>query len=410
MGRTSVFMLVVAAAVWGCGSSSSSSSTGGTGQSSGSSGASGGSSGSTGSTGHGATFQTFTMGATPFNTLAISASGTLWAAGDHFIEPAGNLQLFSFDPVSGQGTPHEVAGTSGARIIGGGLAIDASGNVWLTTGPGSGSGTATNVSLIEVSPTGVVLQRIHDVDANPSVSCYQNPCPNYPLSLFPTPGGPTIDAAGNIWVLKGFYFAELSPAGTLLSAAAAVTDYGANVDAIAIDATGKLWTIDNGNNVLVTLVPGRTPTLIPLPASIKGASHLVFDHQGTPWLAFSGDFTHPGAVVKLTAAGAVAATYPVPDMGSADGLIADAADTLWVVDNTKGLLRAMTTAGAFTNQIVMPFGMGMGMAPPALGVDASGTIWYGGTDATHGPGTLNALKGVAAGPQFFPYAGPQYPY
>jgi streptogramin lyase len=360
------------------------------------------------------TFQTFTMGCCDFATLAIDSAGRVWAASD-FIQPSGNVQIYRFDPGTKTSTGFEISGTSGAQVVSGGISIDATGNVWIVTTPQPGVSSATGVALLQVSPTGSVLTRIHDIDTNPGLSCYQNPCPNYPFS---NPGTAMVDRAGNIWVkdiytgVPGFFLTQLTPTGTLGMYANVATGFGASVASIEIDGAGNLWTIDEGNNMLVKMAPGSAAQTFALPASVNLAGlHLAFDKQGTPWIAVGGGASTAGSLLKMTTSGTVAATYAIPNAGTADGVVVDNANMLWVVDNNDLKLRAVSTSGTFVAEYTMPRGANGGTgAPTPLGIDAAGNVWYGGTDITNGTGALNELAGVATGPQYFPYMGPQYPY
>ncbi|MFL5321987.1 MAG: hypothetical protein ACJ790_20160 [Myxococcaceae bacterium] len=401
-------MVLFASLILACGGGGGGGGTGG-----GGGGGSGGGAGGGGGASS-ATFETFKAGCCSFGTIAIDSQNRVWAASPSQIEPANNLQLYRFDPSSNAFSNFELSGTSGARVVSGGISIDSGGNVWVVTQPYPGVSSATATQLLEVSPDGAVVKRVHNVDTSPGTSCFQNPCPNYP---FDGPSSTAIAPNGDIWVtdrytgVNAFTLTAIHPDGTFAGYHNVQVSTGPYVDQLVIDGSGNLWTIDELNNLLVKYTPGGTDAQYTLPASIKGTGlHLAIDKDGALWIAEGGQNFNAGAMIKLTASGTVAATYPIPNDGTAEGAIVDAANHLWIVDNHNLKLHEMGTDGTFMAEFTMPFGSGQQAARPPLGIDAAGNVWFGGSDDTNGTGALNKLSGVASGPRYFPYSGPQYPY
>ncbi len=200
--------------------------------------------------------------------LAIDGSGNVWVTdGGQVVE----LNPSGVAAVPG-GYPN--AGPSD------GVAIDGHGNAWITTGE-------FGDSLLEVSSSGVVL----------------SPAGGYMGGGLYTPLNVAVDAAGNIWaVTDSLGPAEFSNAGVALSPSTGFTGGGIHFFTdLAIDGSGNVWLSNTPG------VAELSNTGVPLSPSSAFAPYLVgatwgiaVDGSGNVWLAGDGeDFELVGAAVPV---------------------------------------------------------------------------------------------------------------
>jgi len=383
-----------------------------TGGSSGTSGvtAAGGSSIGVGNTGSGGvSFKTFPLGRLPLYSLAVDASGNIWATSE-IGYGTGAASVFRFIPSSGIASTFGVAGTSNASGTKGSLAIDASGNVWLTTSGGT-EVTDPSTALVELSPSGSILNRFFNQGPmNP------NPCPDQPClqNPFSAPESVAIDPSGNLWVTDDYggstYLTELTPSGGFVRTVAINGASAPYVNYAAIDSAGDLWAIDLNDVVVAKVNPsGLVSGPFALPAGLQGATMKpAIDKNGNVWIATVGSFGS-GSLVEISPSGSQLANVPMPSSGTADGIAIDSANALWVMDNTNLTLWQFDTSGVVVNHFAnVPRSAG-----PAIGnnlvIDAGGSLWIA-ASAQDSTGMLIEAPGLAQGPQYFPYVGPEFPY
>ena len=121
----------------------------------------------------------------------------------------------------------------GALLLGG-MAIDASGNIWV---PGTTTGSAP-YTVFELSNNGTVLSGAYG---------YTGGGLNGPIGI-------AIDPAGDAWVTSLGNVVKLSSSGTILSGANGFTGGGlSNPGAIAVDGQGNAWIADLGSGSLIKL-------------------------------------------------------------------------------------------------------------------------------------------------------------
>ncbi len=265
-----------------------------------------------------------------------------------------------------------VAGTYPA----GGIAIDKSGNVWVTNW-GAASGTAGTPGLAngdsnvtELGPSGAVIG-------------------TYVAGS--SPGGIAIDKSGNVWVAnKGngipglangdSSVTELSPSGAIINSCVA----GSHPEGLAIDPAGNVWVVNKG-------IDNGTP--------------------GIPGIA-NGD----SSVTELSSKCTVIGTYVA---GSLPETVAvDSAGNVWVANGYNrgtgtSLANSSVTELGPTGAVIHTYAA-IGYQPYSLAIDPAGNVWvtnYGdGTPGiANGDSNVQEYMGAAKGPQYFPYSEPQWP-
>jgi streptogramin lyase len=127
-----------------------------------------------------------------------------------------------------------------------GMAIDASGNVWIAN---SGTGPNTS-SVVELNNTGTVLS---------GALGYTGGGMSFAIGIAIDPSGDAwVSAYGNSNVIK------LSPSGVVLSGPNGYTGGGLNTpNSIAIDGTGDAWVSDIGSKSIIEL--NNSGTISPAP-------------------------------------------------------------------------------------------------------------------------------------------------
>ena len=135
-------------------------------------------------------------------------------------------------------------------------------------------------------------------------------------------------------------------------------------------------------------------------SDMTGAEDIAIDASGSAWVtnqAGSNPTTSAGTAVKLTAPSTYSALYTVGN--GPDGVAIDHAGNIWVANSGSNTVEELDPSG----NIVKTYSVGTN--PVDVAIDSSGDVWV----TNNGDGTVSELVGVATGPQFFPYGGPQFP-
>jgi streptogramin lyase len=356
------------------------------------------------------TFKVFSVSPQPLYNLAIDAQGRVWAASELSVA-AGQASVIRFDPATLEAVSFNVAGTSSAASVAGGLAVDAAGHVWTCTAPAAAGGPDDgSVALVELGADGAVLARQVNPAGVDAGACGALPCAARP---FQAPRAVAIDAAQQRWVADQgtaggpAYVTTLGASGFVRTAALAGTPY---VHQLVLDAAGDAFTLDEDGLLLVKVTPAGAVTATPLPSRLySNTLRMLIDPSGSLWVAATGNLA-AGSVNKLSPAGADLGEFAVPHDGTADGIAIDRGGTVWVVDNTHKAVLAYDSTG----RVVATYPGLPTEASPAvsrnMAVDAHGNLWITSASALGLTGTLIELPGVAAGPEAFPFAGPAFPY
>ncbi|MEM3489237.1 MAG: fibronectin type III domain-containing protein [Nitrososphaerota archaeon] len=290
---------------------------------------------------------TYAVGTNPGG-VAIDASGNVWVT---------NCGSNTVTKLNSSGT------TIGTYAVGSGpmgIAIDASGNVWVA------NGNSNNVT--ELSSTGTTIG-------------------TFPVGT--EPWGIAIDASGNIWIANAGSgnVTELSSTGTIIG----TFPVGSKPEGIAIDVFGNvLVTNTYGGNVTKLSSSGTTIGTFPVGSWPEG---IAIDASGNVWVVNSSS----NNVTELSSTGTTIGTFPV---GSWPRCIAiDASGNVWVTNNHDNTVTELSSTGTTIGTYAV------GASPVDIAIDSSGNLWI----ADQGSTNVTEIVGVAKGPQHFPYTGPQFP-
>ncbi len=223
-----------------------------------------------------------------------------------------------------------------------GMAIDASGNLYVAQGGGPRS-------IRKITPGGVVTTL-----ARPSEG-------------FAWPGQVTVDGSGNVFVADGAVIHKITPAGVVTAFAGTPGGWGSAdgtgpaarfswTNGVTVDGSGNLYVADTGNNTIRKVTPDAVVTTI----------------AGTPGVAGSADGVGAAALFSDPMA-----------------LALDPSGNLYVTDNRNNTIRKITPDATVTTLAGMAgvagFADGNGSSalfayPWYLAVDASGNVYVSDED------------------------------
>jgi hypothetical protein len=297
--------------------------------------------------------------------IAIDASGNVWVTNEAVF--SSSLSEFSNTgaPLSGQGY------TGGGLYEPFGLAIESPGNVWL-------SNTGVN-SLSEFNSSGTPIS---------GSSGYTGGGLGYPDSL-------AIDSSGNVWaanplaVGSSYDISEFNSSGTAISG---VNGYsGGGLDSsrgIAIDASGNIWVANSVGNSLSEFNSSGTP--ISGSSGYTGGgldepSIVVIDASGSIWatnfdIAIS-EFSSTGTAISGSRG------FTGGGLDEPTGIAIDGSGNVWVADAANYLDRSVTQISEFNSigtAISVANGYEGGPGPDyttaSIAIDGSGNVWVLSTD------------------------------
>jgi len=299
-----------------------------------------------------------------------------------------------------------------------GLAIDASGNVWLTNGL---------YSLVTISSSGELLSGANgytdglfgpgffaiDPSGNVWVGQYETILgPPGPYSLFEfsssgqllsgtngfTGGGLdrdrpiAIDASGNVWIgnaagttLAGSV-SEFSNAGVPLSSSTGFVAGGMKEPFnIAIDVSGNAWVTNFDNNAVVefasdgTVLSGSSGFTDGSPVNAASGG-IGIDSAGNVWVNYaSGIVTLTNHVTKFSSSGQVLSIYTDSGIGNGDSLAIDGGGNVWVPNYHGDSITELSNSGVVlsgSNGYVSS----VLSAPYSIAPDGSGNVWVSSGD------------------------------
>ncbi len=256
------------------------------------------------------------------------------------------------------------------------IAIDNNNNVWVT-----GVSLENNIYLTGLTPTGTIIG-------------------NYPLGNNQTffPGDIAIDAQDHLLItnLSGNYIIKIGQTGNIIG------EYtvGNNPYGIAIAHSGNIW-VNSANNVVTNLTSNGS--IIGTYSGGGPLGGIVIDANGNIWTVNEGDAT----VTALTPTGSVIGTYSVGNQPT--GIAIDANGNVWVANSGDATVTELNPTGTVIGTInSYAYTPGTPQFLGGIAIDGSGNIWVT-PPIISSSNFVIELVGVAKGPQYFPYTGPQWP-
>ena len=309
--------------------------------------------------------------------IAIDAEGDIWAA-NYF-----GAVVSEFLPT---GAPKSATGFPGTGLRNSfGVAIDASSNIWVSNENSvSGANNLGFGSISKFSSSGAEISGA-----------------GYTAGGIFYPQGIAADSSGNIWVADyGHSSASLlKNDGTAISGA---NGFGASAlpftPAVAVDAAGNAWFAVQQAAVRVT--PSGTVTRF---TCCDDPAGIAVDQNGNLWLADYGG----ASVVKLTSAGAVAASVKSPNGADASqGIAIDGAGNVFAANFLGDSITQLAGTDANVLSPIGGFGQDASLSEPiGIAVDSSGNLWV----SNSGNNTLTQFVGLGSPvktPQIGPPASP----
>ncbi len=237
------------------------------------------------------------------------------------------------------------------KYTGGGLdaskaiAIDSSGNVWVTN---------LNNSLSEFSSTGTAI----------------SPAAGYTGNGLNVPWGIGIDPSGNVWAVdsNSNALSKFSSTGTAIASytgGGLTTPYG-----IGIGGTGVVWAA-NISTVSAFLNTGTVQTGSPYAPTGGGTQDyycIAIDGSGNVWAS---NKLATGNVEKWSSTGAVIANYNAGPQANSWGIAIDSSAHVWVANNSAKSVTELNNNGT----LVGTYTVGGLNTPQGLAVDGLGNVW-----------------------------------
>jgi DNA-binding beta-propeller fold protein YncE len=257
--------------------------------------------------------------------------------------------------LAGSGTQGSTnaTGTAASFYFPVGVAVDASGNVYVAD--------FSNDMIRKITPAGVVTTLAG------STTCTWGSANGISTNAsFNGPNGVTVDASGNVYVADYFnnMIRKITPAGVVTTLAGSTTSGstdGTGTAAgfngprgVAVDATGNVYVADYSNNMIRKITPVGVVTT--LAAGFNGPTGVAVDNFGNVYVADDGN----NVIRKITPAGVVTTLAGSTTLGSTNatgtaasfeypyGVAVDASGNVYVADQGNNMIRKITPAGVVT--------------------------------------------------------------
>jgi sugar lactone lactonase YvrE len=297
--------------------------------------------------------------------VAVDASGNIWVANQ--ATPGGTQatgRVSKFNPL---GVPANSTGyTGGGLILGQNVAVDNSGNVWVS----STTLTASTNNLCEFNSSGTAI----------------SPAAGFTGGGLNNPIGLAIDQSGNVWTANDgtfvtgvFEASKFNSSGVAISPADGYPDDIANGQSVAIAADGDAWVAGgNGTGNKVGRLVGSTGALV---TAYTGAGQdvpvaVAIDSNSHVWIANDGNNTLSEFNAAVAPVVAVSPTTGFTGGGLNDptGVAIDGAGNVWTSDYNSNALSEFNSSGT----AISPSGGFTGGSlhnPDVLAIDGAGNIW-----------------------------------
>jgi streptogramin lyase len=266
-----------------------------------------------------------------------------------------------------------------------GIAIDGSGNAWVTNFSGN--------SVTKLSSLGAVL----------------SPAGGYTGNGLNNPFGIAIDGSGNAWVANygNSSVTEITSAGTFPSGATGYTAGGLNHPrGIAIDGLGNAWIANYGGNSVTKLSSsGTAATGSPFTGGLNQPFGIAVDGSGNAWISnYLGN-----SVTALSSSGSAVSGSPFTGgaLLSPVAVALDSSGNEWIANGTGASITKLSHAGAVLSGTTGYTGIGIGF-PYGIAVDGSGNVWT----ANQNPYNITEFSSsgaILSGPNSYSYSGLNLP-
>ena len=310
--------------------------------------------------------------------VAIDASGNVWVAN------RGAASVSKFSPVGAvlSGASGYSGGGVNAPI---GIAIDSSGNAW--------TANYGNSSVSELNPSGVPQSGSGFTGGGVS-----------------SPYGIAIDAASHVWISNSSTtLSEFSNSGSPVSSSGytgggVTASYG-----LAIDSTGNVWTANNGANTFSEFNSSGVAQSGPSGFTAGGASQpeaVAVDGFGNVWSTSGGS----NALIELNSSGVAlsgGSGFTGGGLSAPRGVAVDGSGNLWVANDIGNDVSEFSSSGAAITGSSGYQGGGLD-APFGIAIDASGNVWlssYTGNTLTQFVGAATPVVTPLVANLLAPYGG-----
>jgi streptogramin lyase len=283
--------------------------------------------------------------------IAIDGSGNVWVSANTF-SGGGSLSEFSSLGAAISPSTGYTGGGLDDPVL---LAIDNSGEIWATNGDGSSLSKFSASGAAISSSTGYIGGGLHD------------------------PTGVAIDGSGNVWAASssGASLSEFSASGTAISSSTGYTVGNLNRPyGVAIDGTGSIWVANAGGNSLSefnssgTAISGSTGYT---GGGLNDPLVLAIDGSENVWIAnYFGnslsEFNSTGTIISSSAG------YTGGGLNGPFDIAIDGAENIWVANAGGNSLSEFNSSGTAISGSTGYTGGDLN-GPACLAIDGSGNIW-----------------------------------
>jgi hypothetical protein len=305
------------------------------------------------------------------NAIAIDGSGNVWITNSG----SSTVTELSSSGAATAGSPYSAGGMNG--LVGIAIDLNTPGNAWIANDLGASTG-----NVIELSSSGTLV----------------SPSP-FTAGGLAAPAGIAIDGSGGVWLSNSNNtITKLTSSGT----AAPGTPYAGGVldqpQGIAIDHLGDAW-IQNSSTV-VELNNADTTELGPPYAGgfLSGPAGIGIDHSGNAWIANGGSNT----ITKISSFGSVLSGtngfgYQTGSLNDPTDIAIDGSGNVWTANLLGGSVTELSNAAGTILSGANGYGFNDSSVdlPDAIAIDASGNVWIGNLGGT-GNGNVTELVGAAS--------------
>lgn len=263
--------------------------------------------------------------------------------------------------------------TGGGLDGGNDVAIDKSGNVWVSNGTGT--------SISEFSPTGAVLSGSSGFTGGGLDEI----------------AGIAIDSAGNVWGANLSSVSEISSSGSPISGSNGYTGGGIDLpNDIAFDGSGHAWITNQIGASLSELTASGSPISGSGGFTGGGLNYpagLAIDTSNNIWVANIG----ADSITEFASSGAADANSPISTGGlNAPGVIeVDAQGNIWVSNTGADSISEFNSSGVAISSTAYTGG---GLKNPhGVAIDGAGNVWlanYGGSSISEFNSSGTAISGA----------------